>query len=97
MTERVSFRFSSLTLKEDQEEVPTLLRTKDGRLSGAVRVTHLHKCTHTVSAHALTLKHKKTLMRDSYCTPLTILCLGKKNINLPSLKASALLSHLRPT
>lgn len=60
-------------------------------------VTHLHKCTHTVNAHTLTQKHKKTLMRDSYCAPLTILCLGKKNINLSSLKGSALLSHLRPT
>lgn len=31
------------------------------------------------------------------CTSLTILCLGKKNINLPSLKERALIKHLQPT
>ncbi len=46
MTGRVSFRNSSLTLKEDQEEVPTLLWSKDGRLSGAIMVTHLQTYTH---------------------------------------------------
>lgn len=48
---RVSFRNSSLTLKEDLEEVPTLLWTEDCRLSGAVMATHFH--THTVNAHTL--------------------------------------------
>ena len=50
---------SSLTLKEDQEEVPTFLWTKDGGLSGAIMATHLHKHTHThtVTAHRSARKH----------------------------------------
>lgn len=101
MTGRVSFRNSSLTLKEDQEEVPTLLWSKDGRLSGAVMATHLqtytHPHTHTVHAHTHTEAQGNTVERLLLCTSLTILCLGKKNINLPSLKGSALLSHLQST
>lgn len=96
LTGRVSFRNSSVTLKEDQEEVPTLVWTKDGGLSGAVMATHLH--THTLTYSKCThLAQGNTGERLLLCTSLTILCLGKKNINLPSLKGSALLSHLQPT
>ena len=74
MTGRVSFRNSSLTLKEDQEEVPPLLWTKDGRLSGAVMATHshthTHPRTHTLYMHTLAYKHKETLVRVSHCAPL---------------------------
>lgn len=101
MTGRVSFRNSSLTLKEDQEEVPTLLWTKEGGLSGAVMATHLqthtHSHTHTVKAHSYTEAQGNTGERLLLCSSLTILCLGKRNINLPSLKESTLLSHLQPT
>lgn len=102
MTGRVSFRNSSLTLKEvNQEEAPTLLWTKDGRLSGAVMATHLQTHTqphtHTVNAHTHTEAQGNTGEGLLLCTSLTILCLAKKNINLPSLKGSALLSHLQPT
>ena len=71
MTERVSFRNSNLTLKEDQEEVPTLLWTKEGGLSGAVMATHsqTHTHTHTVDAHTRT-EAQGNLVRGSYCAPL---------------------------
>lgn len=97
MTGRVSFRNSRLTLKEDQEEVPTRLWTKEGGLSGTFMATHLQIHTHTYTVNAHTHTEGNTGERLLLCTSLTILCLGKKNINLPSLKGSALLSHLQPT
>lgn len=58
MTGRVSFRNSSLTLKDNQKEVPTLLWTKEGGLSGAIMAahsqTHTRPHTHTVNAHTHT-------------------------------------------
>lgn len=96
LTGWVSFRNSTLTLKEEQEEFPPLLQKDDRRLSEAVIDTHLHtytptqtycKCTHTLGNTV-----ERLLLSKSW----TILCL-EKNINLPSLKESALLNHLKPT
>lgn len=97
LTGRVSFRNSGLTLKDNQEKAPILLWTEEGGLSGAIMATHTHPHTHTVNAHTHTEAQGNTGERHLLCTSLTILCLGKKNINLPSLKGSALLSHPQPT
>lgn len=57
--------------------------------------TNTYTLTHTYCK--CTQKRGNTGERLLLWTSLTILCLGKKNINLPSLKGSALLSHLQPT
>lgn len=97
LTGRVSMKDSCLTLKEDQDEVATLLWTKDGRLSGAIMATHLHTHKYCKSTHTHTWARENAFERLQLCSSLTILCLGKKNVNLPSLKGSALLNHLQPT
>lgn len=55
LTGRVSFRNSTLTLKEDHEEVPPLLQTDNRRLSEAVMATHFpthaHSHKHNISVH----------------------------------------------
>lgn len=83
-------------LEENQEEVPALLWTKEGRVSGAITATHTH--THILEMHTSNTETQgNTGKRFLLCTSLTILCLGKKNINLSSLRGSALVSHLQPT
>ena len=70
LTGRVSFRNSTLTLKKNQKQVPPLLWTENGRISGALMATHfpthIQPHTHAVSVH----KHLETLVRGSYCATL---------------------------